>query len=408
MGVEEMNACGLIVEYNPFHNGHVYHLEEAKKTTAADCVVAVMSGSFLQRGEPAIIDKFHRTKAALNTGIDVVLELPYVYAVQHSDIFATGAVKTLYEFGVNSVCFGSESGSINSFLSSYHTFKAKSSTFNHTLKYYLDAGNSFPEASTYAYKEIGLTDSSMDLSKPNNILGYSYVKAIMENKLPIEPLTIKRKANAFHDENITGTIASATSIRKELMKQHTLTSKITDSLPGETVNQLQQYVLTASHWHDWERYFPLLHYRVMTMSKEELATIQGVDEGIENRIKATAKIASSFQNWVEAIKTKRYTWTRIQRMFVHILTNTKKTEIEMISQDSSVPYVRVIGLTNNGRNYLNQQKKQMNVPIVSSIGRNQHNILSIEEKVSNTYYSILPPKSRQKLFKQELQAPIIL
>jgi predicted nucleotidyltransferase len=146
----------------------------------------------------------------------------------------------------------------------------------------------------------------------------------------------------------------------------------------------------------------------MTMSKEELATIQGVDEGIENRIKATAKIASSFQNWVEAIKTKRYTWTRIQRMFVHILTNTKKTEIEMISQDSSVPYVRVIGLTNNGRNYLNQQKKQMNVPIVSSIGRNQHNILSIEEKVSNTYYSILPPKSRQKLFKQELQAPIIL
>lgn len=312
----------------------------------------------LQRGEPAIIDKFHRTKAALNTGIDVVLELPFVYAVQHSDIFAAGAVKTLSEFGVNSICFGSESGSINSFISSYHIFKEKTSTYNHILKHYLDAGCSFPEASTYAYKEIGLTDSNMDLSKPNNILGYSYVKAIIENKLPITPLTIKRKANAFHDETITGTIASATSIRKELMKQHTLTSAIIDSLPTETVNQLQQYKHTASQWHDWEKYFTLLHYRVMTMSTEELASIHGVDEGIEYRIKATAKTASTFQDWVEAIKTKRYTWTRIQRMFVHILTNTKKADVEMVPRALTVPYVRVIGLTKKGREYLNKQKSR--------------------------------------------------
>lgn len=403
-----MNACGLIVEYNPFHNGHVYHLEEAKKIVAADCVVAVMSGSFLQRGEPAIIDKFHRAKASLHTGIDVVLELPYVYAVQHSDIFATGAVKTLSAFGVDSICFGSESGSINSFISSYHTFKEKSSTYDHILKHYLDAGSSFPEASTFAYKEIGLTDASMDLSKPNNILGYSYVKAIMENNLPITPLTIKRKANAFHDETITGTIASATSIRKELMIQHALVPNITDSLPTETVHQLQQYKRTATYWHDWEKYFPLLHYRVMTMSKDELSNIHGVDEGIEYRIKAAAKTANSFQAWVEAIKTKRYTWTRIQRIFVHILTNTKKADVERIFEASSVPYVRVLGLTNNGRNYLNQQKKQINVPLLSSLGRNQHDILSIEEKATNAYYSILPPRSRQMLFKQELQAPIIL
>ncbi|MGJ9460585.1 nucleotidyltransferase [Oceanobacillus sp. CF4.6] len=402
-----MNACGLIVEYNPFHNGHIYHIQEAKKASGADCMIAVMSGNFLQRGEPAVIDKFHRTRTALNSGIDIVLELPYIYAVQNSDLFADGAVKTLNEAGVSTICFGSESGSISHFITSFHTFKAKRAIFEETLKKYLDKGISFPEASKHAYTNIGLTDQNIDLTKPNNILGYSYVKSIMENNLSISPLTIKRTNNDFHDQTITSTIASATSIRKELLKHNALTAQILPAIPKETESQLMVYKDKSSIWHQWENYFPLLQYRVMTMSASEIKAIQGVDEGLENRIIKTAKKATSIYRWIESIKTKRYTWTRIQRMFVHILTNTKKADFETVHLPS-VPYVRVLGMTQIGRTYLNRQKKQMHVPLLSKLTRNQHPVLAIEEKAAQAYYSVLPPEKRNSLFQQELQSPIRL
>ncbi|WP_067728276.1 nucleotidyltransferase [Oceanobacillus damuensis] len=401
-----MNACGLIVEYNPFHNGHVYHIEEARKQSGADCMIAVMSGNFLQRGEPAVIDKFHRASAALQTGIDIILELPYIYAVQHSDLFADGAVKTLSEAGVSSICFGSESGSISNFKTSYYYFKEKESEFKITLKQFLDQGLSYPEASKRAYQHIGLTDKNMDLSKPNNILGYSYVKAIMENNLDIAPLTIQRTNNDFHDQTIASEIASATSIRKEMLKNDSLTSEIKSTMPEETAKQLMLYKDKASVWHAWENYFPILSYRVMTMSANEIAAIQDVEEGLENRILKTVHHATSFYDWVEAIKTKRYTWTRIQRIFVHILTNTKKADLSEIPIQT-VPYVRVLGMTQRGREYLNRQKKLMNVPLVSKLTRRQPSVLSIEEKAAHAYYSILPSRKRNLLFKQELQTPII-
>ncbi|WP_337020361.1 nucleotidyltransferase [Oceanobacillus massiliensis] len=402
-----MNACGLIVEYNPFHNGHVYHIDEARKASGADCMIAVMSGSFLQRGEPAIIDKFHRTKAALQTGIDIVLELPYLFAVQNSDIFAEGAVKTLHEAGVSTICFGSESGSISHFITSFHTYKAKHTIFEQTMQRYLASGVSFPEASKHAYREIGLTEEKMDLSKPNNILGYSYVKSIMENNLPIIPLTVKRTSNQYHDKTITGSIASATSIRKELLETDALAPHIIAAMPEETAQQLKLYKDTAADWHNWEQYFPLLQYRVLTMTPDELTAIKGVDEGLEHRIIKTAATAATFNDWVGAIKTKRYTWTRIQRIFVHILTNTKKADYGT-DLHQSVPYVRVLGMTQTGRDYLHKQKKQMNVPLISKMTRNQNPVLAMEEKASRAYYSVLSSKKRQQLFKQELRAPIMV
>src|SRR5699024_1743363 len=146
-----MKASGLVVEYNPFHNGHLFHVQQAKKISSADCIIAVMSGSFLQRGEPAIIDKFHRTKTALASGVDIVLELPYAYAVQSSELFAKGAIHTLQKIGVDSLCFGSESGNISDFITSYNTLKEKNETFKRILKKSLNNGYSFPEASKEAY-----------------------------------------------------------------------------------------------------------------------------------------------------------------------------------------------------------------------------------------------------------------
>ncbi|ALX47372.1 nucleotidyltransferase [Lentibacillus amyloliquefaciens] len=402
-----MQACGLIVEYNPFHNGHAYHIQASREATGADCIIAVMSGSFLQRGEPAIIDKFHRTKAALSAGADLVLELPYLYAVQSSDLFAEGSVKTLNEAGVSSICFGSESGDISYFTQGYNTFKNNQASYQSALHEQLDKGESFPEASRLAYRHIGLTTDKMDLAKPNNILGFGYVKSILDNDLPIDPLTITRIKSGYHDQAITDSIASATSIREELLATNKVTEQVKRALPEETITQLLHYKQKANCWHSWESYFSLLHYRVMTMSDSELAAIHGVDEGLEYRIKKSALKAGSFHEWMHAIKTKRYTWTRLQRIFAHILTNTTKEEVNLIKGNASVPYIRLLGMTKTGQHYLNSRKKQMDVPLITTLARANVPMALKEEKASNAYYSILPADKRTEFRRQELQPPIM-
>lgn len=401
-----MKACGLIVEYNPLHNGHVYHIQSAKKVSSADCIIAVMSGPFLQRGEPAIIDKFHRTRAALASGVDIVLELPYPYAVQSSEKFAKGAVQTLHEIGVSSICFGSESGMITDFITGYHLFKQKESVYTKALQEHLKLGISFPRASMLAHEKIGLTTAQMDLSQPNNILGFSYVRAILDHDLPIEPLTIKREKNDFHEQMITNPIASATSIRKQLVSDDKLSDDVTMTMPSESTKELEQYKQRTTKWHRWEDYFPLLHYRVMTMSIQELAEIYGVDEGLEYRIKDMAKNATSFKQWMNSIKTKRYTWTRLQRIFVHILTNTKKIDLLEFDRIKSVPYIRLLGFTNTGRKYLNEYKKKMNIPIFTQFSGKHYELLQMDERASHAYYSIIPPLKRSQLQKQEIEPPI--
>ncbi len=404
-----MKACGLIVEYNPFHNGHYYHIQQAKKTSNADCIITIMSGNFLQRGEPAIMDKFSRAKAALMSGADIVLELPYAYAVQNSDHFANGAVQTLHAIGVSSICFGSESGEIKHFINSYHTFQEKAAIYETTLKQWLDGGFSFPEASMHAYRAIGLTTSQFDLSQPNNILGYSYVKAILNQDLDIEPLTIERHNNHYHQQEVTSHIASATSIRKELFsKKEEISTEAQSALPEASIEQLRKYKEQTGHWHNWEYYFPLLNYRVQTMSAEELQSIHGVTEGLEHRVKKTAKTAENMQTWIEQIKTRRYTWTRIQRMFVHILTNTKKTDVEpFLHSPENIPYIRLLGMTKTGQQYLNGIKKDLDIPVITALSRSMHPMLQLEEKAAAAYYSILNPSSRKKLAEQELTQPVI-
>jgi predicted nucleotidyltransferase len=367
-----------------------------------------MSGSFLQRGEPAIIDKFHRAKSALHAGADIIAELPYPYAVQSSDFFAEGAVFTLNELGVDSICFGSESGNIAYFKRAYTELEDKKQTFQEELKSHLNKGMAFPEASRLAYKQIGLATEEMDLSRPNNILGFSYVKMIWDHRLSIKPETIKRTNSNYHDESITGPIASATSIRKVLFEAGRITDTLKKAMPYETHVQLQRYKETSSTWHTWELYFPLLHYRVSTMSLKELANIHDVEEGLEYRIMKAAKTATSFLDWMHQIKTKRYTWTRLQRIFVHILTNTTKEEIQEVRKNKTVPYIRLLGMTERGRSYLNQNKNNFHVPLITNIGKKQDPMLLMEERASNAYYSILPPAKKYILSKQELEPPIIM
>lgn len=403
-----MKSCGLIVEYNPFHNGHLHHLIQSKVKTNSDIVIAVMSGTFLQRGEPAIIDKFHRTKAALQNGIDVVLELPFAFSCQYADLFAKGAIMTLAKIGVESICFGSEHGEISPFIKSYLHFKENEEQFHSKLKHFLNEGLSFPQASTKAYDAIGMTDVGLDLSLPNNILGYSYVKAIKELKVNIKPDTIKRTKSQYHDEKIEHQISSATSIRKEILENKKVTETAKKALPNSTVKQLVDYKKKYEVWHHWELYFPLLQYLVQTKSLDELRNIQGVDEGLEYRLKQTAPQVESFHEWMEKLKTKRYTWTRLQRLFCYLLTNTKKEEIDHIKQLNDIPYVRILGMSENGRAFIQSRKKQIDVPLITNMQQLDTPILELEEKATNAYYSVIKPKIKKALKKQELTGPILL
>lgn len=400
-----LKACGLIVEYNPFHHGHLYHIKEAKEKSNADCMIAVMSGPFLQRGEPALIDKFHRTRAALNSGVDIVLELPYAHAVQSSERFAEGAIKILHHVGADTVCFGSEAGRIDEFIFAASQFEKKEAAFKNNLKRYLNEGENYPTASAKAYQHINI--KQFDLMQPNNILGFSYVRAIQKLKANIQPLTIKRIKSHYHDTEIENQIASATSIRKEILTNG-YTKKAKVALPNKSFEEIQNYEATAKLLHHWDHYYDLLTYQIMAQSLSQLKQIDGIDEGLEYRLKSFIDKSASFEQFIQAIKSKRYTQTRLQRNMVHILTQTKQTDLLKWTSEAPLPYLRLLGMTEKGQDYINRTKKNIAVPIHTNLNKKNKKALYLDEKAQQIYYMALSPQQRIKLRQQEFQLPILI
>lgn len=397
-----MKACGLIVEYNPYHNGHAYHVQMARKLTNADCIIAVMSGSFLQRGEPAIIDKIHRTKAAIASGVDLVIELPYAYAVQSSDYFAKGAILSLAQLQIDVLCFGSESGNIEDFFNYYNQIKTNETDFNPLIQRFLKQGLSYPAA----YEKACHTLDIQHLQQlPNNILGNSYVRFIRDNELPMEITTIQRIQNHYHDHIITNRIASATSIRHTLLEDG-LSNEVKHTLPEHSLTQLKAYYTKTEKWHEWEQYFPLLRYKILTSSTDDLANIHGMEEGIEHRLKQKIKQSVSFSELIHHLKTKRYTTTRLQRILTHLLTNTTKAEITNYINNNQIPYLRILGFNQHGKDYLQHIKKAIEVPVHSRLTRDNAADLHLDERASLAYYACLPATTGEKLRKAEFQLPI--
>ncbi|WP_299086935.1 nucleotidyltransferase [uncultured Metabacillus sp.] len=400
-----MHALGLVVEYNPFHNGHYYHLIQSIKKTNADIVIAVMSGNFLQRGEPAIVSKWERAKMALHSGIDIVVELPYAFATQKAETFASGAVSILEALHCRSLCFGSESGEIYPFLEANEFLLHHKEQYNHFIKKYMKTGVSYPSALTLAFQEISNGQDILDLSLPNNILGYYYVKAINRQQAKIKPYTIKRTAAGYHEQNfVSPSIASATSIRKAIFSKE---GSITNYVPNETLQIMNQYKSHFGLLHNWEHYFDFLKYTLITMSSEELLTIYEAEEGLENRIKKIIQSSESFQHFMEQLKTKRYTWTRLQRLCTHILTRTTKQQISSINEGETAPYIRLLGMSIKGQEYLNAVKKQIELPIVSKLSTFQHPLLEIDIRASAAYNMIFSEPLRSKLLKEEYATPPI-
>lgn len=362
-----MKSVGIICEYNPFHNGHLYHLQKVKEMFPNTPIVLILSGNFTQRGIPSILDKWDKTEIALHYGIDLVIELPFSFATQSADIFAYGAIHLLSLLQVDYLVFGSESNNVDQLTK---LLPIVSSTKYHELvRAYQKQGNNYPTSLNLALKKLG----GISLTTPNDLLGFSYIKEIANQHAKITPITIQR-TNNFHEIELNQKISSATSIRHALKKKEDISS----SVPDKTLTYL------IKNDHNIDRFFPFLKYKLY--SDTDLSRYQTVDEGIENRILKQVSSAISWEDLIKKVKTKRYTYNKISRLLTHILCGFTK---EMAATTKEIEYIRILGLNEQGRKYLHEIKKEIPVPIITKYYKERFPGLTLERQVDLIYTSIL-------------------
>ena len=357
-----MNVIGIVCEYNPFHLGHLYQLKKVKEMYPHSIIIVVCSSNFTQRGDVSIINKWDKTKIALDYGVDIFIELPFGYATQSSDIFAKGAIEILNHLKIDTLVFGSESNNIQE-LTNLANIQLNNKEYNNIVKDYLDNGINYPTALSKALSDI----TNTTINKPNDLLGLSYIKEIIKNDYKITPVTIKR-TNDYHSKDINSNIINASLIRKLLIEKN----DITNYIPNNTYKYLKLLSLND--------FYPYLKYQIINNSNK-LNNYQTVDEGIENRIIKNIYKSSNYNELVMNIKTKRYTYNKINRMLLHILTNFTKEEAQSIKID----YIRLLGFTNAGQKYLNSIKKDINIPIITRYKPNISNLLDLEFRANSIY-----------------------
>jgi predicted nucleotidyltransferase len=382
-----MIIAGIIAEYNPFHNGHLYQLETMRKQIRPDVVVVVMSGDFLQRGEPALVSKWKRTRMALQAGIDLVVELPYVFAVGKADVFARGAVAILDRLGVNRLFFGSECGRIEPFLNTLSLIDENQEIYDTQLSQAMALGISYPNAHAAAYRFISQrhTQELVDLTLPNNNLAFQYIKAINQRGSEMIPMTLRRKQSEHNDQSFIKDvpIASASSIRLHLLKGESLFA-IGDKLPEYVVAALNS-VKEAHDYASWEHFFPFLKYKLLSSSTEQLAQVYEMEEGIEYRLLSSIRKSRSFHEFISMVKTKRYTWARLQRLAVHTLTDTLKEHAKQMALHGEPDSIRLLGMNLKGQAYLADIRKKVDIPLLSKIRNHRSMMLEIDVKAAQIY-----------------------
>jgi len=382
-----MNVAGIVVEYNPFHNGHAYHIEASKRTTNANIVVAVMSGHFLQRGEPAIFDKWTRCTQALLNGVDVVFELPVIFATQNAQSFAYGAISLLDQLNcVDSICFGSELGDIDLLTHLSNILKDEPPKFKDSLKKHLNSGMTYPSAVTLALGDIMELSIGNTLTKPNNMLGLMYLLALHKLNSKITPFTIQRMSADYHQTSITDqSIASATAIRKLYLSKNVtdIRSYIPDNCYELTANSYVNGIIL-------EDFRDILFAKIHSLGLIDLEQFLDVEEGLEYRIKRAINKSVTVNDLITHTKSKRYTQTRIQRILIHILLDMKKTNLLPIK---SAQYAKVLGFTQNGRRFLQKVKKSSSIPIIDMFGKDQP-LYSSYDITATKIYSLVEEKKR--------------
>ena len=366
-----MERIGIICEYNPFHNGHIYHLRKIKEQFPDSLVILVMSGNYTMRGEISILNKWDKTDIALSYGVDLVIELPTFYATNSADIFASGAIRLLNLLKCNYLIFGTESNDIK-LLQDLANIQINNKDYDNKIKYYMDLGNNYPTSQSKALKDI----YGKSINLPNDLLGLSYVKQIILQKTDIIPLTIQR-TNDYHEIDINSNITSATSIRNALKQE----IDISNTVPKESLDKIVTNDIN-------QEYFKLLKYQIIT-NINILNTYLDVDEGLDNLIKKNIYKCQTLDELINKIKTKRYTYNRLNRMFIHILLNVKKDEVNLRKQ---INYIRVLGFNKQGRNYLKKVKKEIDIPIITNYSDLEDDNLTFELNSAFIYNEIVQNK----------------
>lgn len=358
-----MKAIGIIAEYNPFHNGHLYHIQTIKEKYPDSVIILIMSGNFTERGEAMIIDKWKRTVIALHHGIDLVVELPYPFATQSADFFAYGAITLLEKLQVEKVIFGSESNDLET-MKVIAEVQIQNEEFDKLVRIYSKMGKNYPTAISCAIEDL----TGKKIITPNDLLGVSYLKTILENHYSIEAESIQRIGN-YHEKELNTTFSSASSIREALKRNQPIQGQVPeDTLPYFT------------NLHFMEDYFPILKYKILT--EDDLSIYQTVEEGIDKVLKKEIERATSYEDFIKRIKSKRYTYNKISRMLLHILCNFTK-EKAILFKD--IRYIRILGFNNLGRSYLNSIKKKIEIPIISKMTKFKDPMLEFELTTTKIY-----------------------
>lgn len=405
-----MHIAGIVAEYNPFHNGHAYQLQTLKTQTHIDFVIAVMSGQFSQRGLPTIADKFIRTKMALASGIDMVIELPVPFATASAEFFSEAAVSLLHQTGiVDTLCFGSECGDLEALNRVADILFNPPPLFSSQLKTYLRSGLSFPRAREQALIDTlqSMTDMPYTyntiINNPNNILGIEYIKALKKYNSPIRPMTIQRIHAGYHDLHVTGDITSATAIR-HLASQNDFNT-IKGCMPPASFDCLEA---VRHHIPSYEKLYSFMHYKLIMSSKEDLYALWDIPQELIHSLLNHFPFCNTFEELINKVTSKTYTRATVQRSLLRILLHITDRDIQTLKPLSLTPYIRILGCRKEALPLISLMHQKAHCNIITNLAKSYGTLtepakclLDYELKATMLYHSLVPnPKAYKQDFTQ--------
>lgn len=401
-----MKACGIVAEYNPLHTGHVYQMNKARQISQADCIIVVMSGNFVQRGEPAVIDKYARTRAALKAGADIVIELPVYYALSSAENFAKGAVLTLNEMKSTSICFGAETDNADRLAKISHAIISESPEYKAILNKALAEGLSYPAARQTALLEY-LPECKNIISGSNNILAIEYIKAILGNNLKMTYYPVLREGAGYNDDTDNAEFASAFGIRKMLMSdEHDRLKTYLTPVMYEEISNSKNCPLFPDDFSNIFNHKMLFLKQQCNINHtdfaEKLAEYEDITAELANRFAAAFTGRDNITEFARKVKSKNIVYSRICRCIMHIILEIKKTMSDLYN---NIPYIRLLGFNKTGQQYLGSIKKELDVPFITKAADYKQKLI-FDLACSDIYTQAVYEKYGY-VMKNELQQNII-